>query len=738
MFNRQLTIPLIIGLLGAALYINTIFYGWVFDDELYILRNEVVNKGIRNLWQIWTTDFLGGIYDVNLKLYRPIPSTLFALEWSIFGNNPIGGHLINVLLYGLICGASYIFIYRLFNNRLLALIASLLFCVHPLHVEVVANIKAHDELLTLLFLLFSAIYWLNFSEKDDKKNQRLSFLFWGLALLSKESSITFLAIYPLIYWYKKQDITWASAGIKSWPFIAFFGVYMLIRSAIIGPMQSAPLSIIDNSLVGISEGGNLLATKFYILGMYLGKFFYPQTLSCDYSVGEIPEQTFTNIGVLFSLLSLITLALITFKLIPKRHPIAFGLIWGFATLSLTCNFFILIGFTFGERFMFTPSLGFCIALSAALMAILEKIKVTNWKIILSLVIVLSAPYTAKTLLRSPDWQSNSTLFSADVINAPNSIRTQEYYANELIQRMKTKKDSSELKALSKEVIQRIDFSLKHYPYFIKAFRDKGMTYNILKQCDLAIESFERAEKLSRSIPTDHKEILSELSNAYNSCKEHQKSLLISRQFPETTSEEKYYKYKTIGINHFNLNKFDSASIYFKKAQEQSPNDTEIKVLISKTLNNTGDLKGAIKLLEKDTSSTDSETQYQLAISYYRSGNTPQARIHVEKSLAINPSNGNALFTQAMILHDDKKYNEAITIYQKAIKINPGFFKAYFNMGNSFFAQNNIQKALEAYEKTIAINPQYKNAYTNAIVCYRRLGNTTKANELEAKASNISR
>src|SRR5436190_11728100 len=124
---------------------------------------------------------------------------MFAIEWQYFPNAPWFPHLMNVLIYCLSAAVLFLFLTKLIRNRglLLPLLITLLFVAHPLHTEIVASIKSRDELLGFLFSLLCLNSLISYQEKPALMRLLLSLIFLFLALLSKETAITMLAVIPL-------------------------------------------------------------------------------------------------------------------------------------------------------------------------------------------------------------------------------------------------------------------------------------------------------------------------------------------------------------------------------------------------------------------------------------------------------------------------------------------------------------------------------------------------------------
>src|SRR6185503_709919 len=115
----------------------------------------VVKQGTSSIPLIFKTSYRFGYRAGDDELYRPIPLAVFATLWQYFPDNPFPFHLVNVLLYALSAFVLYKVLRRIFAgyHSLLSFAATLLFIAHPLHTEVVSNIKSLDEIASFLFAL---------------------------------------------------------------------------------------------------------------------------------------------------------------------------------------------------------------------------------------------------------------------------------------------------------------------------------------------------------------------------------------------------------------------------------------------------------------------------------------------------------------------------------------------------------------------------------------------------------
>ena len=260
-------LPLILVAVALLVYSNTFKNGFVLDDNSAIQSNYIVQKGAKAIPEIFSTEYRAGYWVARGNLYRPVSLAVFACLWDISPNDPFPGHVLNCLLYALTAFFLFRFLVMLSGDRngLFSFLVTLIYIVHPLHTEVVANIKSLDEILSLLFLLLTGILLMKY-QRHNKKRMLLMFPFtYMLALMSKESAITFLAVFPLLIYFmpdsKKKHYL---AALATTCFSA--GIYLLIRNAVLNAQHGEPyhLLLIDNSLVGAKDFMEKSASAFEI------------------------------------------------------------------------------------------------------------------------------------------------------------------------------------------------------------------------------------------------------------------------------------------------------------------------------------------------------------------------------------------------------------------------------------------------------------------------------------------
>jgi hypothetical protein len=139
-------VGIILGLIAFLLYSNTINFDYVLDDSAAIVENQFVKKGIAGIPDLLRSDFWH-FSNLQLGYYRPLSLITFAIEQQFFKGDPHISHFVNVAIYAFTAYVLFILLSSIFKTRnfLFPLLISLFFIAHPVHTEVVANIKSRTN-----------------------------------------------------------------------------------------------------------------------------------------------------------------------------------------------------------------------------------------------------------------------------------------------------------------------------------------------------------------------------------------------------------------------------------------------------------------------------------------------------------------------------------------------------------------------------------------------------------------
>ncbi len=419
--------------IGGLLYLNSLGNQFALDDGIVIIHNQYVLDGFSGIWKILTRDAYDSWYQYMHAgqmlaggRYRPLSIVVFAIEQQFFGQSWFIKHLGNVLFYMLCIYTIYYFL----RNQLLknisfgedcAFIATLLFAIHPMHTEVVDNVKSLDEILSLTLIMSTFIYSLKYFESKEKKHLIAGIVSYFLALLAKEYAVTLIFLLPLLF-YVAGNKNISGALTASLPYLGVLFIYMLVRKAAVGLSTSAPGGEILNNPYLVATHSQQLATEWYVLGKYAFMLFFPYPLSSDYSYNVIPYHTFTDPTVILSILLYIGMGLWGIRLIVRRDALAVPVFFYLANLAMVSNFVLFIGASMGERLIFHSSFGFAVIVAYYLLHFTSKMKLNARRaLFIALFIPVIGLCSAEIIKRNPEWKSDQTLFLTDIHTVPNSI-----------------------------------------------------------------------------------------------------------------------------------------------------------------------------------------------------------------------------------------------------------------------------------------------------------------------------
>lgn len=667
-------------LFGFALYLNTLGHDYVLDDEMVTFKNTIVTKGISAIPEIFTTAYREGFWDRNESLYRPLSLVMFAIEWQLAPNNPFLGHLMNVLLYALTGWLIYILMHTWMKGQqlLIPMAASLMFIAHPLHTEVVANIKSRDEILGLLFGVLSLQMFTYYGSEHKVKHAILGSIYFFLAVLAKENAITLFAVIPLaLYFFSSPKKSQYGLMVVLLSVAVF--AYLGLRVRALGEISNfKEISLINNSIVGAKTGVEHFATSIVLVGMYIRLFLFPHPLSYDYSYNTIPIATLSDFRFLASFAVIVGMLIYIFFNWKKKDLVAFGFLFFGLTISIVSNMVIIIEATLGERFAYLPSLGLCMA-TPVLFARLLKLKkqhvtsiqnlISSSKAFVGIMAVILLLFSIKTISRNVDWKTSATLFKADKDNNPHSARTQFSYASNLFHKkiVPLNDDDPQKIKLTNEVIDYLKRSLKIMPSYFDAWVHLVMSYRVIKDYQASIDAYEKGLSVKYSENIDF-----------------------------------YYHG---GLSYSDLKQYDKAIDAFKLALAINDKRADI-------WNNIG-------------------------MCYLEIGNRVDAFNALTRSIQLDSSVVSAWYNLGNWYARGGDYQQAINHYSKALEFDPKHTGALNNTGNSFAAMKQYQKAIEYYEKTLSIQPNNREALANMGVTYNILGDKRKAEEYFKRLKTVS-
>ena len=389
-----------------ALYSVTLGHGFVSDDTLQILENRWI-KDTSYIFEILRSSGTGFSGEVS-NSYRPMLHLVFMLDYHLFGLNPWGYHLVNITLFSL-NGLLFFFLSRLIFKRylkrigdgdetvnVLAFISALIFTLHPINTEVGNWVSAVPELVFTLFFLL-AIYTYMASRGRFIRFFIAPALFF-LSLVGKETAVALIPLLPFL-----EYLTYGTF-LRRWrgyiPFFVALSIYLAIRGIAVGGM-------IDHKIVDLTAF-EIVINIFPLLASYLGKLFLPTGLSAMYSIEHHTTLLSLTVVVSISLTLLIALLLYLYR---RDGTILFASALIILPLLPAMYLPAIIEGGFAERYLYLPSGGFAIILTAFTYRLYRYFESAALRVpVILAVLLLLLTYSLATYNRSLVWKDDISLW----------------------------------------------------------------------------------------------------------------------------------------------------------------------------------------------------------------------------------------------------------------------------------------------------------------------------------------
>lgn len=414
-------------------YSNSLTGGFVFDSRGIILQDPRVRAATaQNLADIfrhtywWPTGESG--------LYRPLTTLSYLFNFAVLGHadQPLGYHLVNLLLHFLNSVLWYFVLKRITRSSGVAIAGTLLWCVHPVLTEAVTNIVGRADLLAASALLGGLLIYLHLPETTSWRR-----VIWlgglaavtGIGAFCKESGVMMVGIAGLC------ELTWWEQRKKHRSLLAWAAVAMLVpiewflyrRSIVLATSPPADFPFFDNPITGASLLiGKLTAVK--VLAHYLRLILWPVTLSADYSYHQI-SLAHWSVGDMAAWIVMGGLGIGAAWAFRKNRAIFFLLAFAFLMILPASNLLFPVGTIMAERLDYLPAaavLGCAVLVVQMVSARLRR--QTAIPIALSLLVCALA---TRTWARNRDWQDDVTLGKATVAASPLSFKAHQMLAEAL-------------------------------------------------------------------------------------------------------------------------------------------------------------------------------------------------------------------------------------------------------------------------------------------------------------------
>jgi protein O-mannosyl-transferase len=490
--SRRATLLSGVALAAALVYLNSLWNGFALDDVHIIERNSRVHNlgALRDIWLTPYWPYFGG----ELGLWRPFAIFGYAVQWAAAGGAPWLFHAVSILLHVIATVLVFLLLERL-TDRYAALAGTLIFAVHPVHTEAVANIVGQAELIVAIGLLGACLVHVTRPPGLHVSWPRRLLLlgFFSMALYTKENAVVLPGLL-LALDLAQRRIPLSMPGAVAW--IRAVTMPLFLLGASLALYLVLRFEVLGGALTGVDAGPDFpfLKEQYRILNgvrafpEFMRLLVFPLELAADYAPAMIlPVESITPMtavgGVI--LLGLAALALLT----PWRPGLGLPAAWFLVTISTVSNLFFPIGVLIAERTLYLPSVALSAAIAYAWHSGAPAATFPARRAAAGLLILVVVLMGFRTWVRNPDWKSTRTVIDSLIRDHPSSYKAQWSYAE--VQAAHGNRD-----------IARIHFELAYriYPYSSQMMMEYARFALNDGDYDKAIELLQRANAIHDYVP----------------------------------------------------------------------------------------------------------------------------------------------------------------------------------------------------------------------------------------------
>lgn len=465
-----------------GIYLPALHNGFIvnFDDHAYVTGNPPVREGLTYGGAIWA---FSTVHSYN---WHPLTWVSHMLDVQIFGLNPLGHHLINILFHV----ANSLLLFGIFRKLTGAfwrsLLVAALFAFHPLHVESVAWIAERKDVLSTFFGFLAILAYADFVKSSKNSRYLLLLLFFVLSLMAKQMFVTFpfllllLDYWPLQRWNfnlpcsdlptgKPESKSFTSLILEKLPlFILAIGSSIITYFV----QKKAGALNIDTPLT-LNVGNAVIS---YV--RYIAKMFWPHPLAAIYPFN--PDQI-NYVNVVAAGVFILTVSYFALRQMKKRPYFLMGWLWYLGTLVPVIGFVRIGDHAYADRYTYIPLIGLFVILVWGSHELIQRLHLNKGVAVVLSITVLSV-LSFMTLEQTKYWKNDFVLFEHAIevtdSNAPAHRRLGKAYGSI----MEVEKSISEYK------IAR----LLHYQYLRKVKPNDFEVHYMLGNSYLELQRYDEA------------------------------------------------------------------------------------------------------------------------------------------------------------------------------------------------------------------------------------------------------
>jgi len=681
--HRDLIISFFLVLITIAVFWQVSTFDFVrYDDDKYVTENRHVQAGLTRGGIAWA------FISVYANNWHPLTWLSHMLDYQLFGANPAGHHITNLLLHIINTLLLFSILKRMTGFPWRSAFVAALFAVHPLHIESVAWVAERKDVLSTLFFMLTIWAYVRYAERPGIYRYLALLLFFALGLMSKPMLVTLpfvlllLDFWPLgrlqgdgsVFNTDASDPKAVGDGNKNRSGVGLIiektPLFILSAASVcatlyaqwsgIAPLESLPVS-------------TRMSNAFVSYISYMGKMICPHDLAIFYPYPEtIPSW---HVGGAVLLLILITAIAVRLR---RRNPyVIVGWLWYLGTLVPVVGF-VQVGYqSMADRYTYLPMIGLFIAIAWIVPDLLA-----GWRFrriaLTTLATCIIAALMIVSLFQIRCWQNSFTLFTRALAVTKNNAVIETNMGATLAEQGKFG-----------EAIARYQEALRIKP-----------------------DDFEARYNMANALARQGK--LEEAVSLYAG---------ILQTQPDAAAV-----HNNMGIALSQLGRTDEAINHFHEALRIKPDFQDAGANLEKALMGQTRAKKPVpeKVAIQPADPNSAEGQLRMGLSLFQEGKVDEAIPKLEEALRLNPKLVAAHISLGLIMAQKRDLDKAIDHFRKALKIKPDIAEAHNSLGVALTYKGALDEAMEHFEKALKINPRFAKAHNSLAVVLAQKGRTDEA------------
>jgi protein O-mannosyl-transferase len=608
------------------------------DDQYYVINNpDIRSLSFDHIASVFSRAYVGN--------YQPLSMLSYTVDYMLSALHPLGYHITSIFLHLLNTLLVFILLRRLASNISVAVFASLLFGLHPLHVESVAWISERKDVLYAFFFIAGLISYSSFMKSGKRRYYGLTIILFICSCLSKAMAVSFPLVLLLLEYLNARSIR-SIPVMNKIPFFIIsiaFGVVALLAQRVEGA----------SAFIESTHGAYSIAQRFFFINYSLFFYIYKMLIPIGLSVLHPYPKADDALPLVYYLapvFNLVILGLVAYSARSNKRSV-FGYLFFLFTIGQVLQIISVGSAVAAERYIYIASIGLSLIAGELLYGLYKKLNIKSGRAVLAgLAAMLILALGALTFKQTQVWTSSATLWTQMI---------SEYPQNEL---------PYFNRAVYYFDVGKVDLALGDFSTAIRRNPKYEEALNARIAILLGKKDFAGALADLQTMTRLHPEVLDnhiKLGTAYRELRQNASAAASFRK-AIALNPNNYLGYMNLAIINSIEGKLDSALVNFDRAEHMDPKAPDV-------LLNRGWLFTAL--------------------------NKPARALEdYDRAIQLKPDYLDAYYFRALLEMSLQNFAAALPDLQKCVSLNPNSGVVHAKLATLFVLMNNIPQARSSAEQ----------------------------------------